>query len=203
MAWSAPVAGAGLAYTAANFVTYVLDNLRYFKGHAGTLTYESGVAFENDAAFLASIVSSNPRITFDTNDYIDYVRASNQFRFTINSVVEMLLVATGITYSNSFYSLETVAAKSHLETGVSTMDILLGASSLAYADDAYTFIKPFNDLPVVVHGVYHTTATDADYAGIDVLINRNTLTKTGVTLRKFAKTNTIVISQMMALGTHD
>jgi hypothetical protein len=116
----------------------------------------------------------------------------------------MLLVATGITYSNSFYSLEAVAAKSHLETGVSTMDILLGASGTAYADDAYTFIKPFNDLPVVVHGIYHTSATDADYKGLDVLINRNSLTKTGVTLRKFANfSNNLLVSQMMALGTHD
>lgn len=165
------------------------------------MAYEDELTFANDANFGASIVTSNPRITFDANDYFEYNRASNQFKFGINSVVEMLLVAAGITYANGFYSLECISPKMHLESAVSPMEIIQPS---AYGDDAYTFNKPYADLPVVTHGIFHTSTAKADYVDMDVFINRNTLSKIGVTLKKInsSEKTHVMISHMMALGVH-
>lgn len=71
----------------------VSNNIVTFDGTTGKLIKDSGVTLE--------IVSSNPRLSFDTNDYIEYNRALNRFDFKIGSATVLQQSAT------EFYSAPT------------------------------------------------------------------------------------------------
>jgi hypothetical protein len=55
--------------------------------------------FVEDALFNFAIVSSAPTWTLDTNDYVRYVRSSNQWEWVIGSATVMAVSASGITHA--------------------------------------------------------------------------------------------------------
>lgn len=52
--------------------------------------------FIEDAKFLLSIVAGKSRITFDTDDYLDFIRADNGYQFNIATLGVLGIVAAGL-----------------------------------------------------------------------------------------------------------
>jgi len=97
MAWVTPSnRSTGDIVTAAIWNQDAVYNPQYLKGQAGAVTIEDEVAFENDANFLLRILSSNPLLGFDNNDYLRYVRASDAFEFIIGGAQKAMLQSTGV-----------------------------------------------------------------------------------------------------------
>lgn len=80
-----------------------------------------------DTNFQLGIVSSNPRITFDTNDYIEYNRTFDYFQFVTASGEECRITTTG---------------QLQLGTGGSNAGILIGGDALLYRASANVWQTP-------------------------------------------------------------
>lgn len=69
-------------------------------GWINLYTIDGTTQYLGDANYFSSIVSSNARLTFDTNDYIEYTRASNAWDFRVGGTSYATIDANGIFSSN-------------------------------------------------------------------------------------------------------
>jgi hypothetical protein len=111
MAWTAPrtwIPGAILA--AAQLNTDIRDNLSYLKGlldgtgGATAVTVPDRLAIHNDAAYYLDVVSSDPRMIYDTNDYLWYLRSTNVWTVVIGGTSVLTVDGNGKLAGAGFYS---------------------------------------------------------------------------------------------------
>jgi len=87
-----------------------VDTINEYTGDAGvtiegSLLKDSYISVASDAAFLLSIVSSNTRITFDTDDWLEYDRGSDFWRFAIGGAATVDIWDAGMRFHSGTFML--------------------------------------------------------------------------------------------------
>ena len=95
----------------------------------------SGFSFQSD------IGTGNPGISFDTNDYFDYDRTNNKFRFFVGGTQKMAIDANGVVGSG-YSKIATVTTTSGASQATGTLDLT-----------KYKFLR------CILNGVSHTSGT--------------------------------------------
>lgn len=180
MAWVTPSSrSTGDIITAAIWNADVVANPQYLKGQAGAVLIEDEVQFDNDAAFVARIASSNPTLVVDTNDFLDYVRASNHWRVVVASTEIARISSTGLFLATSGLKpclIGPDATARHIEHGNVLSSTI---AQYVYEDLAVTFDVAFAAAPTVTLGHRNDTAGEPGNAEAYV----KAITTTGCTIR--------------------
>lgn len=80
-----------------------------YNGNTVLETLAAGCQFNNDAAFTLSIVSSNPRLTLASTDYLEYARGTDELKAVI-AATERLRVDASATADDTALLLYDVSA---------------------------------------------------------------------------------------------
>lgn len=67
------------------------------------VTVPNDLRIENDSNFWLALVASNPAIAFDADDYTEYNRAGNYWRWLIGAAEKLRLASTGKLTGAGFY----------------------------------------------------------------------------------------------------
>ncbi|MFA6031809.1 MAG: hypothetical protein WC889_02780 [Myxococcota bacterium] len=90
-ATSLTFAGTVTAATIAATTAMTVNGVAVFTAAGGTFTGNFG----RDANFFFSLASSNPRITFDSGDYLEYDRTANKLTFYVGSTAKASIDSSG------------------------------------------------------------------------------------------------------------
>lgn len=100
--------GDSLSYVrSSNTFAFNISSVPVLSITAANAAFAGSVNFSNDANFSAQIVTSNPRITCDTGDYLYYDRSLNRYNFVVGSAVKAYIgsngdfASTGAIYVNT------------------------------------------------------------------------------------------------------
>lgn len=165
----------GDLFTETMWDVYIKDNLNYIMGllngtGADGVTHPAALTLNNDAVWSLSKNGSNPIITVDTADTLQYIRASNEWWFAVASVVNLKILSNGKLGGTPFY---TSSETSIVTTGAAFLTHGLGATP-RFVDGLYGTVSGTRTKPLDRAAAARSTVRISDVSSTTITINNDT-----------------------------